>query len=413
MFDSVALNVVIGLVFIYLLYSLLATVISEMIAVTLALRARNLKEAVERMLTDEKDAGLGERIWSSFRLMKTSSAAVVDEFYKQPEIKYLGSSGIFKNPSSFKAVSFSKTLMHMLFGDGPYTPEEMEARLKSKLKIARWNDDKEKKLSPEEQEEKDKERLVLDRETIEYIHSIWVESYGDITKFRLQLEGWFDRTMEQATEWYKRKIQIVLLILGFCMAWFFNADSFAIIRKLSTDKDAREKMVSMANAYVQNNPKLPIPETSDSAIYKTAQQKLDTLLEVKKKLDQDLENAHEVLGMGGWLPDEVKIVRDSAKAIVKYVPQIDPRALSCMDRTTNADSINFDFWAKMGYLKRLLLFHFWGFLLTAFAISLGAPFWFDLLNKLMRLRTSQKQETTTPSNSAGNGGGVSPLNREA
>jgi hypothetical protein len=29
-----------------------------------------------------------------------------------------------------------------------------------------------------------------------------------------------------------------------------------------------------------------------------------------------------------------------------------------------------------------------GFLITAFAISLGAPFWFDLLSKLMRVRTS-------------------------
>ena len=29
-----------------------------------------------------------------------------------------------------------------------------------------------------------------------------------------------------------------------------------------------------------------------------------------------------------------------------------------------------------------------GFLITAFAISLGAPFWFDLLNKFINLRVS-------------------------
>ena len=29
-----------------------------------------------------------------------------------------------------------------------------------------------------------------------------------------------------------------------------------------------------------------------------------------------------------------------------------------------------------------------GWLITAFAISLGAPFWFDLLNKLMQVRNS-------------------------
>jgi len=31
-----------------------------------------------------------------------------------------------------------------------------------------------------------------------------------------------------------------------------------------------------------------------------------------------------------------------------------------------------------------------GWLITALAISLGAPFWFDLLNKLMTLRGSIK-----------------------
>ncbi|MEQ8530717.1 MAG: hypothetical protein RIB86_02625, partial [Imperialibacter sp.] len=29
-----------------------------------------------------------------------------------------------------------------------------------------------------------------------------------------------------------------------------------------------------------------------------------------------------------------------------------------------------------------------GYLITAFAISLGAPFWFDLLNKLVKIRSS-------------------------
>jgi len=35
-----------------------------------------------------------------------------------------------------------------------------------------------------------------------------------------------------------------------------------------------------------------------------------------------------------------------------------------------------------------------GFLLTAFAICMGAPFWFDLLNKLVQLRAAGKKEET-------------------
>jgi hypothetical protein len=39
-----------------------------------------------------------------------------------------------------------------------------------------------------------------------------------------------------------------------------------------------------------------------------------------------------------------------------------------------------------------------GWLLTALAVSLGAPFWFDLLNKLMVIRSTRKpdEKSTSP-----------------
>ncbi len=43
--------------------------------------------------------------------------------------------------------------------------------------------------------------------------------------------------------------------------------------------------------------------------------------------------------------------------------------------------------------------HFAGYLLTVLALSLGAPFWFDILNKLVKLRTSSKVATESASGS--------------
>ena len=80
MFNSVALNVVIGLVFIFLLYSLLATILSEL-ASWLGLRARNVKEAIDRMLNDHKETGFWHRLWDSMRLMKNPDNKVVNAFY--------------------------------------------------------------------------------------------------------------------------------------------------------------------------------------------------------------------------------------------------------------------------------------------------------------------------------------------
>ena len=52
MFNSVILEIVIGLIFIYLLYSLLATVVQEIISTKFSLRAKILENAVSRMLED-------------------------------------------------------------------------------------------------------------------------------------------------------------------------------------------------------------------------------------------------------------------------------------------------------------------------------------------------------------------------
>src|SRR5688500_727445 len=52
MFNNVVLDIVVGLVFIYLLYSLLATVVAEFISTKLGIRARLLRFSIEKMLND-------------------------------------------------------------------------------------------------------------------------------------------------------------------------------------------------------------------------------------------------------------------------------------------------------------------------------------------------------------------------
>lgn len=363
MFNSVALDVVIGLIFIYLLYSLLATVVSEMIASVLGLRARNLKAAINRMLNDDQVQGLIGRFWNSLRIMKSADNDVINSFYNNPEIKYLGGTGLFRKPSSIKAESFSKALIDELSGI-PVTAEKISAVLKVSAQTSGCNGS-------------EVPRGALDPESAGYILSLWEDAGADMAKFRLLLEKWFNRTMEQASEWYKRKIQLVLLILGFFMAWFFCADTFVIVKKLSNDKGAREQMVSLANAYVQAN-----PAEGDTSF-----------ISIKKKLDSDLINANTILGLGGWLPDRVRVDTDDKTRVRTYTPQLDPECLSLTQNKISYGTIAFTFGDKLGYLFRLAWHHFFGFLVTAIALSLGAPFWFDLLNKFMRLRTVYKEKT--------------------
>jgi hypothetical protein len=363
MFNSVALEVVIGLLFIYLLYSLLATVLSEMIASVLGLRARNLKEAINRMLTDDKPRSRVRRFFSSLRIMKSPRNPVIDGFYDHPEIKYLGGTGMFRKPSFIRAESFSKALVGELSGDGRVTGEKIGAVLNVSANGPGNG------LSGEQ-------KGAIDPESAGYILGLWEESGREVARFRLLLEDWFNRTMQQASEWYRRKIQLVLVVLGFGMAWFFCADTFVIVKKLSVDRNAREQMVGLADAYLRNQ-----PAQADS-----------TLLSVKRKLDADLAGANSLLGSGGWLPDRIAVTLDPVSHIRTYSPQVDPNCLSSTQRKISGGMLAPTFGDKVGYLFRLAYYHFFGFLITAIAISLGAPFWFDLLNKFMKLRTAARDK---------------------
>ena len=59
MLDNVALDVFIGLIFVLLVYSLLATVLQEIIARILDLRGKNLVKAIRVMLEDREEINGG------------------------------------------------------------------------------------------------------------------------------------------------------------------------------------------------------------------------------------------------------------------------------------------------------------------------------------------------------------------
>jgi hypothetical protein len=397
MADNVALNVVIGLIFIYLLYSLLATVIGEIISTKLGIRALNLKESVNRMLVDSEPQGFGRRFLDSLNILKNPKNGTINKFYNNPEIKYLGSTGIFSTPSTFKATSFARTLLYELNGSGALNTEKIRTELRKLTQPDNSYTPKPGVVQPDAR--------TLHIQSAQFVLSLYNDSDGDLRKFRILLEAWFDRTMEQSTEWYKRKIQVILFIVGFLMAWIFNAGTFTIVEKLTIDKDAREKLANMASAYIQNKNNAGAIPSSDPK----QQQSIDTLLSIKRKLEVDIQKANNILGVGSWLPDSVLISYDFKTNAFNFYPHVDQKLIPSKHLVPKSKGTYICFNRTEKILAFLWLFieHFCGFFITAIAISLGAPFWFDLLNKVMQLRTSQKQ----PTDSTENIDSVSPLCR--
>jgi len=391
MFNSVVFEVVIGLVLIYLLYSLLATVVSEIISTLLGLRAKNLKEAICWMLEDPGESGWFKSLFSSlrsvFRGPKKKDCPVTSDLYNLPDIKMMGSSGLFKSPSSIRKETFSSAILSLIKVD---KNNFRQFHADSKQFLLKFNENKKIDQPVTGLTGKDEDQ---DAVAASVLKKLAVESEGDIDKFRKLVEIWFDKTMDQASEWYRRKMQLILFIVGFLIAWLFCTDTLYITKILSKDKNARNQVVALAvsvNETGRYRQGLTMDEKDTSL---NISQKLDTLLSIKRSLDNDISQSARILGTGGWLPDSVVAKYDKTSGSYTYSFPIDTRCIKKKYLQIKSDLVlRFSFLNKVSYMFCLLWFHLPGFLLTAIAISLGAPFWFDSLNKVMKLRTAFKPD---------------------
>jgi len=342
MFNSTVLDIVIGLVFIYLLYSLLATIIQEIIATYRNLRAGILKKGIARMLDDESKG-----VYLSI------------QFYKHPLIKYLGENkrnGKPGEPAYLTAQNFAKVLIDLLRGDNFQPGQSQNPLIQQSIndKKTLWGN-----------------RAEISPETLSYIKSIWADAQGDVEKFRVLLEQWFDDTMERASGWYKKQTQVRLFYIGLSIAIFFNVDTISIAEKLSNNPKLAAQLADNAAVYIQNHNQQP--RSSGDSVNPTNQKNIDQN-QIKKSMEL-MESANDLVQ---------KNIKDANKLLGLGWTKV-----------FDNDEINKDeSWLHYKYILPTILLAFFGWIITALAISLGAPFWFDLLNKLMKLRSSVA--STTP-----------------
>ena len=360
------LDVVIGLVFVYLLYSMLATIVQEFIATLFSFRAKVLERAIFRMLEDGK---LFDRRFSSIKaLFKKESPFskgrnLVTLFYEHPTVKYLSEGKRNDKPSYISKEYFSRVIIDLLRGENIKQGDDIKPLIEKALSDG---------IIPGTE-------IRIGEETLKQLRSLWFESEGEVQKLRTLLEEWFDATMQRCSGWYKAKTQYILLFIGLVTAIVFNVDTIAITGKLQKDPALRESMVQQADKFIKDHPKLydkglqKIKQTDTTKLAKTDSALMDRGTMLIQKADSlvktDLTKTNGLLGLG-WegfsfskLGQSVQTASKSGIWSFLYF-------------------ILVGIWIGLGKLI--------GWLVTALAISLGAPFWFDLLNKLMKLRTSIK-----------------------
>lgn len=324
------LEVVIGLIFIYLLLSLLASVVQELFSNLSSLRGKLLLKSVAKLLeldnkTDRK--ALFEKITNNNVYQKYITKGV------------LGGKNL---PSYLSSNQFLSVVKDILQGAG--TSERS-------LDGGGSGGDSPVKLDTIKDND-----LRYSLETLQYKASTGARDLTDEVKKEAEnaeqaIAKYFNEMMDMATAWYRRYVQYILIAIGFLIALSFDADTFQIFRNLTNDNSARAEVLQIATDFVTNDKITEYQPGQDSTL--TQEEAADQVDTLKNKLSQllteEIEANNSSLGLG-WKADNIKNL------------------------------------AFTGWLLKVL-----GWLITALAISLGAPFWYDMLRSLINIRGATGQ----------------------
>ena len=353
MWGSEVVEVGIGMALLFLFASLIATATKEAFEGILQLRGKDLERGIRELLNDPGPPLLSTRI--ADRLRRLLSWPVVDNgqvdlgplvraFYAHPLINSLYRGSYVPRsrelPSYIPASNFSLALLDIAARGTDFAGATVASG----------------------------KPLDLDslRSTVGNIGNAKVQravlaaldsAGGDLDRARRTLELWFDSTIDRVSGWYRRRTQLILFLIGFAAAIGINIDAMTVAQRLGRDKSLRETVVVQAGK---------ITGAPDA-------------------LAKDVDAIRAELTKIGYPIGWAYVGRQHS--VLGYVPG--PQGCvpgSLTDEGTCKPAIDGSRWA------RTIL----GWLITALAIMLGAPFWLDVLNKFMVIRSTVKPREKSP-----------------
>ncbi|PZV10754.1 MAG: hypothetical protein DCF22_15970 [Leptolyngbya sp.] len=217
------------------------------------------------------------------------------------------------------------------------------------------------------------------------------ETEKQINQFRNEVSVWFDRSMNRASGVYKRNAKGVAIMIGFIIAILSNADTFHIIGRLSGDDDLRQVITQRAANVTQraalNNPdQREVTEEELRAIKRNTDAALQEIAFPLQWTPINLTQQFDCLP-----PDQPKDGKASLIDLNKwssfYQACLPSGRVESKDESK--DEFNLQLFGEVVLYRLLILGRILiGWFVTGIAIAMGAPFWFDLMSKLMNVRNT-------------------------
>ncbi len=340
------LDLVAGIIFIYFLLSIISSSAVEMFMTVFKLRGRMLGKWLTEIfnmnitLPDGKQQILG--------------LAIMDHC----SITGLTKQGIA--PSYIDAKNFTAALLEKL----TYDPDDKDNMAVTLERII--NSIKKSKSLPHSLqrilltyalEAKEKYKLVSAAAVTDVDKLV-----TDVDIFKEKIERWFDTNMDRLGGTLKVKYTRPLtLILGLIVVLLLNADSISIAKFLYSNPEVRANVA--AQAYNAAN---------DSSL-----QHQVTAIEARKNLSKD--DSLSLQQIKDTLTSRLSSIKKANATLEASGLPLGWNKNELIDPVTHV------------YSWKLILSKVTGLLATVLAIMMGAPFWFDVLNKISNMRSAGKR----------------------
>jgi hypothetical protein len=213
---------------------------------------------------------------------------------------------------------------------------------------------------------------------------VWEGAEKKVDEFRIGLEAYFAGDMARLSGYYRRSIRVVLIALAVIVAIACNVNAVGLARDLWRNPEGRAALVAQADTLATASsepsgaatlPNASAPTTSPAPIGLGA---IQAKCEEQNKGDTSAFNDPD---------DAAKAFNDIRSCVTDALS-----AQSGLNVIDEAIWLSPHSWARSWYDGRdNWALHLAGVALTAVALLVGAPFWFDLLKRLTGLRRVLRQ----------------------
>lgn len=268
------------------------------------------------------------------------------------------------------------------------------------------------------------------------LHSLTDEAGTSLDEIKDNLAQWYNDTMDRVSGWYKRNTQVIVFVIALIVSFGLNADTIAITTRLLQDSALRDSAAASARAIIAKDqppatssagpaagppagapatPPVPANSTPPAAATKdaTKSEPAKAAPEIAKAATEPAKAAPEIAkatAAPAKAAGEPARTADAPPTTAAASPPHEftdaeeadiMKALNRLKLPLGWDETKWDSLAALigqGKTQSVLpgLQMILGMLITALALTMGAPFWYDVLSKVVNVRSAgEKPEDST------------------